>query len=73
MANILFAKELQRRFDEEGIPAIAVSLHPGDIATGKLSHQITFHPQLTKLSYLLKTMLLGLSAMSGSALDGSSP
>eukprot|EP00747_Dinoflagellata_sp_TGD_P178944 gnl/TRDRNA2_/TRDRNA2_28894_c0_seq1.p1 gnl/TRDRNA2_/TRDRNA2_28894_c0~~gnl/TRDRNA2_/TRDRNA2_28894_c0_seq1.p1 ORF type:complete len:492 (+),score=83.08 gnl/TRDRNA2_/TRDRNA2_28894_c0_seq1:33-1508(+) len=32
-ANILFAKELQRRFDSAGIRASAVSLHPGSVDT----------------------------------------
>ncbi|KZT55553.1 NAD(P)-binding protein [Calocera cornea HHB12733] len=33
LANILFAKELQRRWTAAGVPAIALSLHPGGIAT----------------------------------------
>lgn len=36
LANVLFAKELQKRFDAEKIPAIAVSLHPGVIGTGAI-------------------------------------
>ena len=32
-ANILFASELQRRFDAAGLKASAVSLHPGGVAT----------------------------------------
>merc|ERR1711988_1836199 len=32
-ANILFANELQRRFDVAGIRASAVSLHPGGVNT----------------------------------------
>lgn len=36
-ANILFTKELQRRFDEEGIPIICTSLHPGTVNTGMSS------------------------------------
>lgn len=30
-ANMIFAQELQRRFDERGIPIISVSLHPGGV------------------------------------------
>jgi len=33
LANILFAKELQRRFDNDGVNAMSISLHPGVIAT----------------------------------------
>eukprot|EP00747_Dinoflagellata_sp_TGD_P206784 gnl/TRDRNA2_/TRDRNA2_80443_c0_seq1.p1 gnl/TRDRNA2_/TRDRNA2_80443_c0~~gnl/TRDRNA2_/TRDRNA2_80443_c0_seq1.p1 ORF type:complete len:505 (+),score=92.52 gnl/TRDRNA2_/TRDRNA2_80443_c0_seq1:75-1589(+) len=33
-ANVLFANELQRRFDAAGIRASAVSLHPGGVGTG---------------------------------------
>lgn len=33
LANILFAKSLQKYFIEKGIPAIVVSLHPGDVRT----------------------------------------
>jgi hypothetical protein len=35
LANILFTKEIQKRFDAEGIPAISISLHPGGVLTGK--------------------------------------
>jgi hypothetical protein len=33
LANILFASELQRRFDAENIPIISTSLNPGGINT----------------------------------------
>ncbi|EJT98033.1 NADP-binding protein [Dacryopinax primogenitus] len=33
LANILFAKELQKRWDAAGVPALSISLHPGDVAT----------------------------------------
>jgi NAD(P)-dependent dehydrogenase (short-subunit alcohol dehydrogenase family) len=33
LMNILFNIELQRRFDAEGVPIIAMSLHPGGVAT----------------------------------------
>lgn len=32
-ANVLFAKELQRRCDAKGIPIISTSIHPGGVAT----------------------------------------
>jgi len=33
LANILFAKELQRHFDEQKVPILSLSLHPGNINT----------------------------------------
>ena len=33
LANVLFAKELQRRLDAQGIPILSLSLHPGGVAT----------------------------------------
>ncbi|KZO91902.1 NAD-P-binding protein [Calocera viscosa TUFC12733] len=33
LANILFAKELQRQLDAAGVPIISVSLHPGAVVT----------------------------------------
>ncbi|KZO91908.1 NAD(P)-binding protein [Calocera viscosa TUFC12733] len=33
LANILFAKELQRRWTAAGVPGIALALHPGGIST----------------------------------------
>lgn len=32
-ANVLFSKELQRKFDDKNIDAKAVSLHPGVVYT----------------------------------------
>ncbi|OCL12811.1 NAD(P)-binding protein [Glonium stellatum] len=33
LANTLFASELQRRMDSEGVPIISISVHPGAVAT----------------------------------------
>jgi NAD(P)-dependent dehydrogenase (short-subunit alcohol dehydrogenase family) len=33
LANIMFAKELQRRLDEQGLPILSISLHPGLVGT----------------------------------------
>jgi hypothetical protein len=35
LANILFAKQLQKIFDVEGIQGISISLHPGGVKTSK--------------------------------------
>ncbi|KAG9025243.1 hypothetical protein FRB95_010383 [Tulasnella sp. JGI-2019a] len=34
LANILFAKQLQRNFDQEKVNALAIALHPGSVDTG---------------------------------------
>ncbi|KAK1991663.1 daunorubicin C-13 ketoreductase [Colletotrichum falcatum] len=34
VANILFAQELQRLMDEQGLPILSISVHPGGVATG---------------------------------------
>ncbi|KAJ3715910.1 short-chain dehydrogenase [Lentinula guzmanii] len=34
LANVLFAKELQRKLDKAGIQAVSVSVHPGNVKTG---------------------------------------
>ena len=43
LANILFAKNLQRRLDEEGYDIIVTSLHPGNIRTGKSVYFLQLH------------------------------
>jgi len=35
LANLLFAKQLQKVFDAEGVQAISISLNPGDVRTSK--------------------------------------
>ena len=38
LANALFAQELQRHLDEQGVPILSLSLHPGEAGTdGSLS------------------------------------
>ncbi|KAJ5005388.1 putative oxidoreductase [Colletotrichum sp. SAR 10_66] len=32
-ANLVFAQELQRRLDKQGLPIISVAVHPGEVAT----------------------------------------
>ncbi|KAK1839687.1 daunorubicin c-13 ketoreductase [Colletotrichum chrysophilum] len=32
-ANLIFAQELQRRLDKQGLPIISVAVHPGEVAT----------------------------------------
>lgn len=38
LANVLFAKELQRRLDARNIPIISTSMHPGGAATDAISY-----------------------------------
>ncbi|KZT55552.1 NAD(P)-binding protein [Calocera cornea HHB12733] len=33
LANILFTKELQKRWDDAGVPGITIAVHPGGVAT----------------------------------------
>lgn len=35
LAVVLWAKKLQRQFDADGVPITAISLHPGEVYTGK--------------------------------------
>jgi hypothetical protein len=35
LAVVLWAKKLQRQFDAEGVPITAISIHPGEVYTGK--------------------------------------
>jgi len=53
LANILFTKELQRRFDEENIEAKAVSLHPGCVKTEIYRKIIDIW--IIKIAYILLT------------------
>jgi len=36
LAIVLWTKKLQRQFDAEGVPITAISIHPGEVYTGKL-------------------------------------
>lgn len=52
LANILFTRELQRRFQHQGVAAVA--FHPGIVATGFASHtthlmRYLYHSPLTRL------------------------
>ena len=58
LANILFAKELQRRLDREGVPIISLTLDPGVVNTGELTTFCLvplgpFTPHLTSNFYTL--------------------
>lgn len=35
LAIVLWTKKLQREFDAEGVPITAISIHPGEVYTGK--------------------------------------
>ncbi|KAG8863091.1 hypothetical protein FRB96_009271 [Tulasnella sp. 330] len=41
LANLLFAKELQRLFDEHGINALSIAIHPGEVATDGMRTSMT--------------------------------
>ncbi|KAI0827091.1 NAD-P-binding protein [Trametes gibbosa] len=53
LANVLFAKQLQKRFDLEGVPITVMSLHPGGVQTEGVmrdpSTQIPIFGHLMKL------------------------
>ncbi|KZO91909.1 NAD-P-binding protein [Calocera viscosa TUFC12733] len=51
LANILFAKELQRRLDAQSIPAITVSLHPGSVSTDGAKKAVGFLYPLANLFF----------------------
>ena len=50
LANILFTNELQRRFDEDDIPILAISLHPGVVLT--FADTLPFRPLLEPLFHI---------------------
>ncbi|KAH9852467.1 NAD-P-binding protein [Lenzites betulinus] len=76
LANVLFAKQLQKRFDFEGIPVTAMSLHPGGVYTeGSTKDPLA---QIPILGHLVKFILrkLFVSAAEGaytSAFAAASP
>ncbi|KAG9027323.1 hypothetical protein FRB95_007868 [Tulasnella sp. JGI-2019a] len=50
LANVLFDKELQRRFDEEGVSALSISIDPGAVATENPKKSfLTIRPILGRL------------------------
>ncbi|KAL4242751.1 NAD(P)-binding domain superfamily protein [Abortiporus biennis] len=56
LANTLFIKELQKRLDEEKIPILCLSLHPGSVKT---EHSVEYATKLsTVLSPLYKVALM---------------
>ena len=43
LANILYTRELQRRFESSGIDITCLTLHPGTVSTGEFSHLYVCH------------------------------
>jgi NAD(P)-dependent dehydrogenase (short-subunit alcohol dehydrogenase family) len=66
LANLLFARQLQKKFDAEGVKALAISLHPGLVKTSTV---LIPPPQYLLQGLLLISTKMGLS--SSSALSGS--
>ncbi|KZO91910.1 NAD-P-binding protein [Calocera viscosa TUFC12733] len=53
LANVLFAKELQRRLDAQGIPALSMSLSPGSVSTAGSKRAVgLFYYPLSALFFL---------------------
>jgi retinol dehydrogenase-12 len=64
LANILHAKELQRRMDAEGAPVVAASVHPGAILSTSLGRHslggsVTTTLQMLAFPRVLPVSLLG--------------
>ncbi|KAI0073654.1 NAD-P-binding protein [Panus rudis PR-1116 ss-1] len=53
LANVLFTRELQRRFDAEGVPIIALSLHPGGVKTDGWEEFTSHNTGFLKFFYTL--------------------
>lgn len=49
LAVVLWTKKLQRQFDAEGVPITVISIHPGEVYTGK-SYLL---PPLTQIIYVV--------------------
>lgn len=64
-ANVLFTGELQRRMDEEGVPIIALSLHPGTVDTPGLRATGKQKGIFYRASYRLMSETLFLSPEDG--------
>ena len=57
LANLLFAFELQRRFQQSGARAISVGAHPGFAATNLLSLPTSGTPFLERLLFRMSTVI----------------
>lgn len=52
-AITLFAQELQRRLDEQGLPILSISVHPGEVATeGVMASNNVLIRTIARLSFL---------------------
>ncbi len=62
LANLLFTKELQRRFDALGIDALAVAAHPGISQTNLAAHMTDrwyFKPLMPLMPLMLQSAAMG--------------
>ncbi|PVH74735.1 putative carbonyl reductase [Cadophora sp. DSE1049] len=52
-AAVIFAQELQRKLDEQGLPILSISVHPGEVATqGVMSGNYAPVRAMAKLTFL---------------------
>ena len=67
LANLMFAYELQRRFDQAGIEALSIAAHPGYAATNISANNKLGATRLGKAVVRLGDRLLGQPAEAGAA------
>ena len=69
-AVTLFTKELQRRLDEQGLPIVSVSVHPGEVATeGVMMINNLFIRTIARVSFLESEQGAATSAFAATATE----
>ncbi|WP_028476173.1 oxidoreductase [Nocardia sp. CNY236] len=63
LANLLFARELQRRLTAAGVPKISVAVHPGYAATELQSHTETIQDKILAVSNRLMAQSAAMGAL----------
>jgi retinol dehydrogenase 12 len=64
LANVMFARQLQKNFDREGLPMTAVSVHPGGVRT-ELTRNVSFVYKTIKAVSFLPFWYLSKSPLQG--------